>query len=88
MSYISAKPDFFPTGEGVAFLIGWNLILEYAIGTASVARGYSGYLDSLLNKSMETALTDAMPINVSHFGLKGLEIAFSYLCQWGCHPLD
>ena len=50
----------------MAFLIGWNLILEYAIGTASVARGYSGYLDSLLNKSMETALTNAMPINVSH----------------------
>jgi solute carrier family 7 (cationic amino acid transporter), member 3 len=67
MSYILAKPDFSPTGEGVAFLIGWNLILEYAIGTASVARGYSGYLDSLLNKSMETALTNAMPINVSHF---------------------
>jgi cationic amino acid transporter 3 len=54
-------------GEGVAFLIGWNLILEYAIGTASVARGYSGYLDSLLNKSMETALTNAMPINVRFF---------------------
>jgi hypothetical protein len=30
-----------------------------------VARGYSGYLDSLLNKSMETAFRNAMPINVS-----------------------
>ena len=52
-------------GEVVAFIIGWNLILEYAIGTASVARGYSGYLDSLLNKSMEHAFRNAMPINVS-----------------------
>jgi amino acid transporter len=51
-------------GEIVAFVIGWNLILEYAIGTASVARGYSGYLDSLLNKSMEHAFRSAMPINV------------------------
>ena len=59
-------------GEGVAFLIGWNLILEYAIGTASVARGYSGYLDSLLNKSMETALTNAMPINVRFFKLPSI----------------
>ena len=42
-------------GEGVALVIGWNLVLEYVIGTASVARGYSGYLDSMLNKSMTTA---------------------------------
>ena len=34
-------------GEGVSLVIGWNLILEYAIGTASVARAYSGYLDNL-----------------------------------------
>jgi len=66
-------------GEGVAFLIGWNLILEYAIGTASVARGYSGYLDSLLNKSMETALTNAMPINVRFF--KSSWIKKQFLCQ-------
>ena len=42
-------------GELIAFVIGWNLVLEYVIGTASVARGYSGYLDSMLNKSMSTA---------------------------------
>jgi len=49
----------------VAFVIGWNLILEYAIGTASVARGYSGYLDSLLNKSMEHAFRNFLPMDVS-----------------------
>ena len=42
-------------GELIAFVIGWNLVLEYVIGTASVARGYSGYLDSMLNKSMSDA---------------------------------
>ncbi|XP_042892590.1 uncharacterized protein LOC122266776 isoform X2 [Penaeus japonicus] len=52
-------------GEFVAFVIGWNLILEYVIGTASVARGYSGYVDKLTNKSMSMALGDSMPISVS-----------------------
>lgn len=34
-------------------------------GTASVARGYSGYVDKLTNKSMSMALGDSMPISVS-----------------------
>ena len=48
-------------GELIAFVIGWNLVLEYVIGTASVARGYSGYLDSMLNKSMSTAFKTCVP---------------------------
>lgn len=49
----------------MAFIIGWNLILEYVIGTASVARGYSGYLDSLVNGTIQTHFRDAMPINLA-----------------------
>jgi hypothetical protein len=43
-----------------------------------VARGYSGYLDSLLNKSMETAFRNAMPINVSvlFFNLRSLYLNY------------
>lgn len=55
-------------GEFVAFTIGWNLILEYVIGTASVARGLSGYFDSLIDNNMSKALIEAMPINVSFLG--------------------
>jgi APA family basic amino acid/polyamine antiporter len=35
-------------GELFAWIIGWDLILEYAFGAATVASGWSGYLTSLL----------------------------------------
>jgi basic amino acid/polyamine antiporter, APA family len=36
-------------GEFVAWVIGWDLILEYALGAATVAVGWSGYLISILH---------------------------------------
>src|SRR6266480_6714589 len=35
-------------GEIIAWIIGWDLILEYAFGAATVASGWSGYFVSLL----------------------------------------
>jgi basic amino acid/polyamine antiporter, APA family len=36
-------------GELVAWIIGWDLVLEYAAGAATVGVGWSGHLVSLLN---------------------------------------
>jgi len=36
-------------GELFAWIIGWDLILEYAMGAATVAVGWSGYIVSLLH---------------------------------------
>src|SRR5579863_4155469 len=36
-------------GEIFAWIIGWDLILEYAFGAATVASGWSGYVVSLLD---------------------------------------
>src|SRR3954470_1650055 len=36
-------------GEPIAWIIGWDLILEFALGASVVARGWSGYLGDLLN---------------------------------------
>jgi APA family basic amino acid/polyamine antiporter len=35
-------------GEFIAWIIGWDLILEYALGSATVAIGWSGYVASFL----------------------------------------
>src|SRR5580658_11063606 len=35
-------------GELVGWIIGWDLVLEYAVGAATVASGWSGYLGILL----------------------------------------
>lgn len=40
-------------GEIWAFLIGWNVVLEYMIGGAAVARAWSGYLDSMFNHTIQ-----------------------------------
>ena len=39
-------------GEFIAWLIGWDLILEYAVGATTVAIGWSGYVVSFLEKSL------------------------------------
>jgi APA family basic amino acid/polyamine antiporter len=37
-------------GELFAWIIGWDLVLEYAVGGATVANGWSGYCQSVLAK--------------------------------------
>ncbi|XP_007518412.1 probable cationic amino acid transporter [Erinaceus europaeus] len=44
--------SYVAVGELVAFFIGWNLILEYLIGTAAGASALSSMFDSLANHSI------------------------------------
>ena len=37
-------------GELFAWIIGWDLVLEYAVGSATVATGWSGYFQNVLSK--------------------------------------
>jgi APA family basic amino acid/polyamine antiporter len=39
-------------GEFLAWIIGWDLILEYAVGATTVSIGWSGYFVSFLEKSL------------------------------------
>jgi APA family basic amino acid/polyamine antiporter len=49
-------------GEFIAWILGWDLILEYGLATSAVASGWSGYFQGLLKGfgiTLPTALTGA-----------------------------
>ena len=43
-------------GELAAWIIGWDLILEYAIGSSVVAAGWSNHLDALMRNVLHIRL--------------------------------
>ena len=61
-------------GELIAWIIGWDLILEYAFGAATVAVGWSGHLRAFL-RDLGWSLP-AMP--TSSFTLLGIHVKLNY----------
>jgi APA family basic amino acid/polyamine antiporter len=54
-------------GELVAWMIGWDLILEYAVGSMTVAIGWSGYMTRLVGGfgiELPVAITSAPPVGI------------------------
>ncbi|WP_269713567.1 amino acid permease [Caulobacter sp. NIBR2454] len=47
-------------GEFIAWLVGWALILEYAVAASAVAVGWSGYLVGLLENSIGFVIPTAL----------------------------
>jgi APA family basic amino acid/polyamine antiporter len=47
-------------GEFIAWIIGWDLVLEYAFGAVTVSASWSGYLFSLLSKTIGIEFGDEM----------------------------
>lgn len=55
-------------GEFWAFVIGWNMILEYIIGNASLAKALSEYIDSIFNGAIRDFFTSHVKFEVSWLG--------------------
>ena len=51
---------FATMGELVAWIIGWDLILEYGVSVAAIAVGWGGYLSSLLESLFNYSLPAAI----------------------------
>ena len=47
-------------GELVAWIIGWDLILEYGVSVAAIAVGWGGNLNAFLDAAFGVALPDAI----------------------------
>src|SRR6202142_349188 len=68
---------FATLGELFAWIIGWDLVLEYAVASATVAHGWSHYFQDFLRFSdfgFQCSLTNApfsYDLTTSHFALTG-----------------
>jgi APA family basic amino acid/polyamine antiporter len=51
-------------GEIFAWIIGWDLVLEFALGAAVVARGWSAYLQGLNDAIPASLFGESAPVNV------------------------
>jgi APA family basic amino acid/polyamine antiporter len=70
-------------GELVAWIIGWDLILEYGVAVAAVAVGWGGYLSQLLDTAFGVSLPDAISQPPGEGGVVNLPAVFLVLAVAG-----
>src|SRR3954452_1562066 len=63
-------------GELVAFIIGWDLILEYGVAVAAVAVGWGGNVNASLDSAFGFALPDAIAKSPEDGGVFNLPAVF------------
>lgn len=66
-------------GELVAFIIGWDLILEYGVSCASIAIGWGGNFNAFLDAAFGFRIPDALSKSPGHGGYFNLPAVFIVL---------
>ncbi|WP_250037291.1 amino acid permease [Paractinoplanes maris] len=66
-------------GELVAWIIGWDLILEYGVSVAAIAVGWGGNLNAFLDAAFGFALPDAIAKSPEDGGIFNLPAVFVVL---------
>ena len=66
-------------GELVAFIIGWDLILEYGVSVAAVAVGWGGNVNEFLEPAFGVRLPDAISTSPEKGGVFNLPAVFIVL---------
>ncbi len=59
-------------GELLAWMVGWALILEYAVGASAVAVGWSGYFVGFMKNSFGIIIPQALAVGPSQGGIINL----------------
>ena len=66
-------------GELIAWIIGWDLILEYSVAVAAVAVGWGQYLNALLDSALGITLPESLSSPPGDGGVVNLPAAFLVL---------
>ncbi len=66
-------------GEFLAWIVGWGLILEYALGAATVAIGWSGYFSDFIGTTMGLVIPKFLTTSPFEGGLVNLPAALIIL---------
>ena len=70
-------------GEILAWMVGWALILEYAVGASAVAVGWSGYFVGLMHSSLGITIPQWLAVGPSQGGIVNLPaVVIALLVTW------